>query len=159
MIMSTPIPNIEIAIVLSGIKFTYEGNLNQREARLIEEALNKANIFYRRTVLKKKLRFFAEDVAVIDENVLQLSTKNTLTIFEAVNEAITWAHTVGKTIQFTFNEVTMKVNGDSLTNLILRDYFRSKAGQLSSNEVGPYPKPKLTESEASNLHTYLMINR
>ena len=81
------------------------------------------------------------------------------TIFEAVNEAITWAHTVGKTIQFTFHEVTIKVNGDSRADLIFRDYFRSMALQLSSNEVGPYPKPELTENESAALFDYMKIGR
>jgi len=71
------------------------------------------------------------------------------TVFHAIAEALELASSEGHTITFQFNEVTVTVAHDSDANLIYRDWDRAMNGYIDKN-VGPYPKPVLTDEEVAS---------
>ena len=63
-----------------------------------------------------------------------------------IDQAIILASARDVTVMFEFNSVTIRVNGDSDTKLIYRDFKRAMSGYIPK-EVGPYPTTELSSEE------------
>ncbi len=70
-------------------------------------------------------------------------------IHRELPKAIQQAQQHNSTVEMCFNRCVIHVNGDSDTELILRDYYRWGQRYIPS-PVGPYPKEKLTSSDEAN---------
>ena len=70
-------------------------------------------------------------------------------ITDRITEGIAFAAKEKRDIAFEFNDVIITVNEDSDQKLIYRDYLRADKGYIEK-DVGPYPKPVLTDKEKTD---------
>lgn len=68
---------------------------------------------------------------------LKFDVSLTATIMEAAQKAINVSELVGQTVEFDFNEVSVRVNANSDVRLIARGYVVATSDQKGGRQVGP----------------------
>jgi len=73
-----------------------------------------------------------------------------MSISSATTQAIAFSAKESRPVSFHFNGMIITVNADSDASLIFRDWLRAGYGLIDKN-VGPYPKPALTDQEMADI--------